>query len=191
MNLIYLLILIILLIILVLYYTLYKSKLHMITNYINLNYNNKVIPNNELLESNSDIYTYTSWIYINSIKMDGAPKIIFKKSNSQNEITLMLINDNLFLVIQDNNKKILSNVPIQKWMHIIISSNSNIIDVYINGKIIISYVLPFTPIYSYDIKYGINFGILDALIGKFSRYNYYITNNEAWNLYKSSVPYYY
>lgn len=86
-------------------------------------------------------YAYGIWVYINTWdnQMD---KVIFSR-NGNLTVTLDKNQPTLWCKVnmQDGtikNMKIMDNFPIQKWVHIIVSVDSEFLDGYINGKLVVS-----------------------------------------------------
>jgi hypothetical protein len=67
---------------------------------------------------------------------------------------------------------ITNNVPIQRWFHVIVSVNTNIVDCYLDGKLITSAQLNGIPTIGCTTpasSWKIDFGIADIVISNFKR----------------------
>jgi hypothetical protein len=78
---------------------------------------------------------------------------------------------------------ITNNFPIQAWAYVIVSVNGDLVDIYLNGKLITSQQLPFIPVVSAN---GITMGDgnnPDIYLAMFNRYPYVMDPQTAWNNY--------
>jgi hypothetical protein len=92
----------------------------------------------------------------------------------------------------DNRDPIMKNFPVQKWVQIIISVNGDLVDYYINGKLINS-VLHNDPNYrlrplgsdglNNDITLSDSSAPWDAYLSKFQLTTNSIDAQTAWNMY--------
>jgi len=101
----------------------------------------------------SSNYTYSSWFYINQWSSDGN-KVIMQHLNVDADpspkISLGATQNNLTIqqacVVSGNSIAIhkceVKNIPIQKWVNLLISVNGRSLDVYIDGKLVRTCVLP-------------------------------------------------
>ena len=94
-------------------------------------------------------FSYSSWVYVQSsaFRRDpGKDKIILMKgskgspSNSQFMITIDADTNNLKTVVKDINGQhsshcVVTNFPLQKWVHVCVIVNNRTVDVYIDGKL--------------------------------------------------------
>ena len=146
---------------------------------------------------NSDTYAYEIWININTLNSMNAystSNIAIANTNGNifyitNCISLDVYNNgSLYVNIYDGsnsykNYKVTSSLDLQSWQQIIISVNkNNILDLYLNGKLISS-INTNTTIPVPTSSATIHFGRADAFIAKFNRLNKTMTTNEAWKLY--------
>ena len=89
----------------------------------------------------------------------------------------------------DNNhpfETVVPNVPIQKWTNLLVSLNTKTLDIYLNGKLIRTGVLPSMP--KMDPSAPLKLTPGGGFSGYTSRFNYWgdATNpQQAWNVYKS------
>lgn len=158
------------------------------------------IPADDLPASNnSNNYTYSTWIYINDWNYRyGEKKVILSRMDGSNQpspsLTLDGMQNNLVIsvacypttsssspVIHNCN---VNNIPIQRWVNIIISLNGRTLDVYINGKLTRTCVLP--GIAKVTATAPIVITPNGGFSGWTSETNYRvntITPQEAWNIY--------
>ena len=107
--------------------------------------------------NNTNNYTYSVWFYVDDWSYRfGEPKIILGRLDSQHQpsptIILGAIENNVQINVAcypDNNsdsfqvhKCGISNVPIQRWVNLIISLYGRTLDVYLDGKLVRTCVLP-------------------------------------------------
>lgn len=156
---------------------------------------------NTLSSSNSSNYAYSAWFYIDDWSYRyGEPKIILGRLDSDLEpspsIVLGAIENNLKIqttVYSSANSTggsthtcNVDNVPIQKWVNVIVSLYGRTLDVYIDGKLVRTCVLPGVA------KMANNAPVYITPLGGFSGYTsnvqYYgdsLNPQEAYNIYRS------
>jgi len=137
---------------------------------------------------NSSIFSYSFWMYINSWP-GTTPANIFKCSNSTNDLFSVDLPDTTpslsvsvatgitdpCTVDKQNTQIITNNLGIQRWVYVIVSVNVNIVDCYIDGKLVLSFQTngmpnPSISCSSVSNVWGINFGRnLDIYISGFTR----------------------
>jgi hypothetical protein len=167
--------------------------------------NNQIpmITHNSLENAASQSYTYNLWISLNALPASqnscnyifnmgpmttGAPSfILYFDTNNKPRLSIALgegnITNNVFSLGSNppkNNQLITDNFPLQTWVFLSISVESgNIVDCYINGKLVKSFYTSsvVTP------KGDINFGILNANISQFSRLPNASDPQTVWNEY--------
>lgn len=134
-------------------------------------------------------FTWSSWLFINSVQGNpGVFKHIFSKGNSAmtpngiiqpnnapglyiapNTNTLVVIM-NTFNVI--NEEIIIPDIPMNKWVNVIIRCKNTTLDVYINGTIARSVNLMGVPKQNYGEVYVAMNGGFDGYISNLWYYNY-------------------
>jgi hypothetical protein len=216
MNPIIYIILAILLIVILYYLYLYFTSTNIIAITIPLNKPtpyNPILSTNSTFNSNSinniqNIkYTYGVWIYINNLSQQiGQPNntnskySLFSFGNlNTNDIT----NPNFTLYMDSNNSSMLNvdilcsmrnktivinpSFPVQKWTNVIVSIDTNFIDIYQDGKLIISSKIDSSidgylkiPTLTSGICFGCN---QDITLGNFMRWPYPIDPSTAYNVY--------
>jgi hypothetical protein len=108
---------------------------------------------------NSNNYTYSTWFYINDWNYRfGEPKIILgrldKDNNPGPSITLDAMENNLNVAVAcypvSNSASAaplihqcnVANIPLQKWVNLIVSLYGRTLDLYLDGKLVRTCVLP-------------------------------------------------
>jgi len=152
--------------------------------------------------SNSNNYAYSCWIYIDDWSYRyGEPKIVLGRLDQGLEpspsITLGAIENNLKVAVScypesgNTGKGMVhncnvANIPLQKWVNIIVSLYGRTLDVYIDGKLVRTCVLPGVA------KIANNAPIYVTPLGGFSGftsnvhyYNDALNPQEAFNIYKA------
>jgi hypothetical protein len=146
-------------------------------------------------------FTWSTWIFIDDYQyLNTQYKHIFSKGNSDLDPSGLVYpnnapgvyltpNDNNLLVImnsfQDINEEIvIQDVPLNKWMHIVVRCDGNIVDVYINGTITQSVHLKSVPKQNYgDVSVALNGGFSGNLSNLWY-YNYTLGTAEIQALFK-------
>jgi len=140
---------------------------------------NTPIAYNEIVNPTSVAYTFSTWIYINTWPIKDNTNIFnCKSSNSDTMYFSVNLPDNTPSIncviatdaeaagdaMKENTIVITNNLGIQRWVHLVISVNANIVDCYIDGKLVTSQQLNgMTPNSSIaanisTVKWDINFG---------------------------------
>ena len=111
------------------------------------------LPNNK----HSSNYTYSTWIYVNDWNYRfGEPKIILGRLDKDNNpcpsITLGAMENNLTVAVacyqtahsksMKTHQCTIRNVPLQKWVNLIVSLFGRTLDLYLDGKLVRTCVLP-------------------------------------------------
>jgi hypothetical protein len=86
-----------------------------------------------------------------------------------------------------------NNFPLQTWVYVVVSVNTNVVDCYLNGKLVISQLIQqqgsiVTPSFS-NIYLGNGSGPgWDAQLSNFKRYTTALTPQQVWSNYLSQAP---
>ena len=108
----------------------------------------KIYDKNDLPNSTSSNCAYSLWFFINDFGVNyGADKGIMyhtigDSNNKDDGVTVTLgdtINDlDIVVRTQNSNHKTctIRNIPIQKWIHLVVSIHGRVIDLYLNGKLV-------------------------------------------------------
>jgi hypothetical protein len=136
-------------------------------------------------------FTWSVWVYINTLQyLQGQYKTIFYKGNSNlatdgnglnfpnNAPGLYIDPDKNDLIVIMNTFDVINeeiripNIPLNKWMNVIIRCQNKTLDVYVNGTIARSLELTSVPKQNYgDVYVGMNGGF-DGYISNLWYYNY-------------------
>ena len=170
------------------------------------------ISSDKLKGSGSNDYTYSFWIYINDYnEYYGEKKMILERSNTikingkdiplyypriylgenQNDIHIEISEQLKSNNPVTNHEIVINSIPLQKWNHIIMTKSGNTIDIYIDGKLVKTSIMPNVaqkpnaelPIVLTKANESNNKGFA----GYLSKVNYYSTpmnTREAYQLYK-------
>ena len=79
------------------------------------------------------------------------------------------------------------NIPLQKWVNIIISLNTKVIDVYMNGKLVKTCIMPKPPALG-TTQEKVFLTPNDGFSGETANFRFFsnsLNPQEAWNVYKS------
>jgi hypothetical protein len=144
-------------------------------------------------------FTWSTWIFINSLQTNGGLyKHIFSKGNSNlnkngmvepNNAPGLYIapNSNTLVVVMNtynviNEEITIPDIPINKWVNVIIRCQNTTLDVYINGTIARSINLVGVPKQNYgDVYVGMNGGF-DGYVSNLWYYNHALGTLEIQNL---------
>lgn len=118
-------------------------------------------PNALPANNNTNNYTYSTWIYVNDWNYRfGEQKVLLERrdasTGSSPSIALGAMQNNLIVstavypntsgssatATPINHTCTVDNIPLQRWVNIIVSLNGRTMDVYINGKLTRTCVLP-------------------------------------------------
>ena len=160
----------------------------------------KILPES-LAQSNAANYAYSAWMYVDDWSYRyGEPKIVLGRLDSDlnpsPSIVLGAIENNLLIetTVYPNSKSDSSskhtcnvtNIPLQKWVNVIVSLYGRTLDVYIDGKLVRTCVLPgvakianTAPVYVTP---------LGGFSGKTSNVHYYgdaVNPQQAYNIYRA------
>jgi hypothetical protein len=158
------------------------------------------------------ISSYTIWTFVSNWNYRyGQEKIIFKKQTDDTDpdiiVALGALTNNIQIRIKSNKTETITNnqgnsvtspiyricdvinIPLQSWVCIAIVINNKFLDVYMNGKLVKT-----CPLYDNDSTYNINNmspvtltpnGGFSGNTAKFNYYNYDLSPQDIWNIYKS------
>jgi len=149
----------------------------------------------------SNDYTYSMWIFINDWNHKyGSEKVIFrrsKKTSTNDEFDDVC--PSLALGANTNELKVqmatkgtqktesftVSDIPIQKWVNIILTTEGRTVDVYLDGKLVKSHVM--NGVLSIDKLANVYLtpdGGFSGYINKFRYYARTMSPREAYEIYK-------
>jgi hypothetical protein len=150
------------------------------------------IAKKDVIDPKSQVYSFETWVYIN--QYDGTGKELFYKGavGARNiEVSISGASPTLIVKYLTNESTpaqksltVTDNFPIQTWVHVIVSVDSNYIDVYVNGKLTKS-IKESQGIKMPDdvaIEFG-DWGQNKCSLAKFYRRTYATDPATAWTLY--------
>jgi len=173
--------------------------------------NPKVKGNIPILRSNNENggieFTWSVWVYINNLTYkDGQYRHIFHKGDDRlitktNERLGMVYpnnapglyiapNTNSIIVIMNTFQNIteeikIDNIPIKKWVNVVIRCNGNILDVFINGTLTRRHLLKSVPKQNYgDVFVSMNGGF-DGYTSNLKYFDYAIGTSKMQQILKS------
>lgn len=147
-------------------------------------------------------FTWSIWVFIDNLQyLSGQYRHIFHKGNDElsnkglnfpNNAPGLYIspNTNALVVIMNtfndiNEEVVIPNIPINKWMNVIIRCQNDKLDIYINGTITKSIQLKGVPKQNYgDVFVAMNGGF-DGYISNLWYYNYALGTTAISNLVNS------
>lgn len=206
-QLIWILILVIIIVLAYLVYRYFTQKNTTLTQSIYLNdttteaATKSLISGDKIIEPKAANFSISYWIYVNSWN-SNSKKYVFSCSPSNNYLT-MYFNETkpiLYATITTGFRtkipsvetiKITDNFPLQKWVYVILSVNSNFVDMYLDGRLINSYKLQESDLYltGSNEKWSIQMGSqFDAYIHGFVRNTVEMTPQNAMSTYYSTAP---
>lgn len=172
------------------------TKTKTLSNY-NASDEPKVIEATELSSPDSSNYSYSIWVYVSSWDTT-ATKNIFKRSYTSGTTTIYF--PHVYLDTQDNKLVVkvsdtssagytacnVMNIPIQTWTNIIVSMNTKVIDIYVNGKLIKTCIAGGIP--SFNKAGKVELTPSPTFVGYTARFIYNSSPTgpeDAWSTYKS------
>lgn len=150
-------------------------------------------------ESKGIEFTWSVWLYINDLEYNkGKYRHIFHKGNSSLESTglnfpnnspgMYIAPDTNSLVIMMNTFKVINeeivvpNIPLNKWVNVIIRCRNTILDVYVNGTIVRSIQLTGVPKQNYGEVFVAQNGGFDGNISNLWYYDYALGTTEILSI---------
>lgn len=137
-------------------YVYYNSSISPLIDYIALNETGQTsIPTKDVVNPLSTRFAYSIWIYVNTWKIPSNVEVIKSFFYRNKEVGLAFDKTKPILYCYFNNDKggidpnepknniiISNNFPIQTWTNVILNVDNNYLDIYINGQLINSVILP-------------------------------------------------
>ena len=164
--------------------------------------------NLDTTNANSSNFTYSIWFYIDDWNYNyGKPKVIFGRMTTGSEkkepcpsVILGAIQNNIAVSLavypgldtlpEDGSNFIVhncavANIPIQKWVNLFISVYGRTLDIYIDGKLVRTCVLPgVAKIDSLAPIYITPYGGFSGWTSNFQYWSEASDPQKAWNTYK-------
>jgi hypothetical protein len=181
------------------------SKSSQLTRMANGNEKQTILASTIGNNSNSSNYTYSTWFYVNDWNYRfGEPKVLLGRLDDDNNASPSIVFDamenNITISVScypqsqstgvTGNKSIVhqcnvKNFPLQKWVNLIISLYGRTLDVYIDGKLVRTCVLPGVAKVSTksDIVVTPNGGF-NGWTSNFMYWDQSTNPQEAYNIYK-------
>jgi hypothetical protein len=146
-------------------------------------------------------FSWSVWIFINNLQyLEGQYRHIFHKGNGNLETSGLVFPNNapgLYLAPNTNNLIVVMNtfnvineeititdIPLNKWVNVIIRCQESVLDVYINGTITRSLQLQGVPKQNYGNVFVAMNGGFDGYISNLWYYNYALGTAAIQNLIK-------
>jgi len=182
-------IIVLIIIIIVLIYFLYSSSKKASANtssqLYNLNNGITAINSSELSNPKSQSFSYSMWIFVNTWSTTTI-KPIYEASGVM-ALTLGTLTPTLTAFIGNDPITITQNFPIQKWVYIVVSVDSQTVDCYLDGKLLTSTQLRTLPVI--PSTYTINFGKFDAYLTGFKYESKALNPQQVWTNYMTGNGY--
>ena len=154
-------------------------------------------------ESNTSNFTYSIWLYIDNWNYKyGEPKIVLGRMDTEKDpqfgIVLAPMQNDLNINIEtypssDNSSTSshtcnVQNIPLQKWVHCLVSVYGKSMDVYIDGKLVRTCILPGVAKINNDTDLSITpLGGFSGLTSNFQFIPNATNPQEAYNIYMKNV----
>lgn len=152
--------------------------------------------------SSSVDFTFSIWLYINDWNYRyGNKKTVFYRGNEKGEQSPLVqmapntntLNITVFCYPSTGSKSdpgtpktcSINNIPIQKWVHILFTTNNNTLDSYLDGKLVGTCVLPGVP--KMDKKAPLYLTPDDGFSGYTSKFRFYartLNPREVYDIYR-------
>jgi hypothetical protein len=199
MNWIIIILAVILVILLWYVYTIYNSTPSVASN-IDLSTTGLSITGDKIKGGTSATYAIGCWLYVKSMptaNVDIVNYVVSTAENPKNNIFSLNLGNTPTLIAKvasgtttttPVSVTITNNLPIQTWVHVVVSVSSTYIDTYLNGKLVQStpFANPFTSTnYPADNKNGPTFvsNTCPVIITGLSRWNAPLDPQTVWSYY--------
>jgi hypothetical protein len=144
-------------------------------------------------------FTWSVWIFINNLQyLEGQYKHVFYKGNNNLESNglnfpnnapglYIAPNTNALVVMMNtfndiNEETVIPDIPLNKWVNVIIRCQNNKLDIYVNGTITRSVQLMGVPKQNYGDVYVAANGGFNGYISNLWYYNYALGTSEIANI---------
>jgi len=182
---------IVLLLVIYILYKVLDEKSRRVASKMDLNVTNQTVAVANTGKADSARYYISTWIYVNNLADIASGTPIYKLENSSTKYLELSLTSSAVLQykILDANSQvqsytIMSNFPLQKWMNVIVSVDNNIVDLYIDGKLIRSHKVEKGIQQMGKTGTNIIFGSpIDAYLAKMERQPNAMDPTNAWNKY--------
>lgn len=172
-----------------LYFFLLRSNT--IPQKVDLNAGKVSTPEDKLPDGgSSSSVSYETWVFINNYPTKTpttATEMVTLLKQGNLEVALSYNNPTLFVKTTEDTIKVTDNFPIQSWTQVIVSiDNGKLVDVYINGKLVISKSLSSQIGNTGSIELGSD-AKPDISLNKTNRYLFVMDPRRAQDLYFSTA----
>jgi hypothetical protein len=208
---------ILILILIYVFYIMFASTKYIVLKQISLNDTQPAIMKSAIKNPASTNFAYGFWIYVNSWSNNSGKTIMYLQETDSNiasaiettsipsgkkipffsigldktKLDLYCTTSKIDSAITDNKKtKITSNFPIQKWTYVVVSVDGEILDCYLDGKLVISKQIDnYTDFITKLKDCNIYLGDCDSsnkndfYITKFNRWDHALDPKTVWNNY--------
>lgn len=183
---------IVLLLVIYILYKVLDEKSRSVASKMDLKVSNQSVAVENTGKADSMRYYISTWIYVNNLADIAAGTPIYKLENSSTKYLELLLTSSAVLKYEIKDKTnangqiytIMSNFPLQKWVNIIISVDNDIVDLYIDGKLIRSHKVENGIQQITKTGTNIIFGSpVDAYLAKMERQPKAMDPTNAWNKY--------
>jgi hypothetical protein len=141
------------------------------------------------------------WVYVNSWDNTHAKNIYYMTTNNSTllvSLDLATTTPTLSTTVGTTKIDITDNFPLQKWVYVIVSVSSSIVDCYLDGRLVSSYQLPLTQLPNTSGAKTLSVGFAtpnggaylseDIYLYSFNRYTYPMDPSTAQNNYYWASP---
>jgi hypothetical protein len=184
---------IIIVILIYILYTYITQKPIDINNLVYLKTDTKTIDASLIKNPTASTFSYAFWVYINSWDTVNIKPLL-----KHGDVNFKIYLDNLTPTLKldyihttstSESFNLMSNFPIQKWCYVIVSVDNQILDFYLDGKLVLSSQLNGTPVITNSVNSGDTIVIGDSNIkqdiylAKISRWPNAVDPQTAWDTY--------
>jgi len=169
-------------------YLYFSDDSQQVTDYHNLTDSAMVIQEKDLKQHSSTRYAYGIWVYVNSWST-SSEKIIFKRGSTETstdslKVSLGQQTPSLTVTLNtntgDHNMLVTNNFPIQKWVYIVVSVDGNLVDTYLDGKLVKSQQFQGIP----EVPSGnLESNKFNAYVARFKRWTHPINPQTVYDEY--------
>ena len=169
-------------------YLYFSDDSQQVTDYHNLTDSAMVIQEKDLKQHSSTRYAYGIWVYVNSWST-SSEKIIFKRGSTETstdslKVSLGQQTPSLTVTLNtntgDHNMLVTNNFPIQKWVYIVVSVDGNLVDTYLDGKLVKSQQFQGIP----EVPSGnLESNKFNAYVARFKRWSHPINPQTVYDEY--------
>lgn len=172
-----------------------------VTDYHDLSKSAMINQETDLKNQNSARYAYGIWVYVNSWN-STAEKVIFKRGSSNGPVDSLKVSlneqtptlkvtlyDTTAVSVSDPNANahevfVTNNFPIQKWVYLVVSVDSTLVDTYLDGKLVKSHQVTPNTGSTLAVPGGIlTSGQFNAYAARFKRWTHPINPQTVYDEY--------